>query len=110
MTNEVWAWGAFCAERSRTSAMASASRIVPEGRMESGKKVAASRYTSRFRNRYGEEWVFEYDPAKGEGGLRGSDVDWEEYRVVGGRAEGLILNDDEILWLRKAWAEATGAQ
>ena len=67
-------------------------------------------YTSRFRNRYGEEWVFEYDAMKEEGVLRGSDVDWQEYRVIGGRAEGLILNDEEIRWLRKAWAEATAGR
>lgn len=67
-------------------------------------------YTSRFTNEYGEEWEFEYDPGKGEGILRGSDVDWKEYRVVGGRAPGLILNDEEIRWLRNAWAEAASGE
>ena len=46
--------------------------------------------------------------ARGEGVLRGSDVDWQEYRVVGGCMPELILNNEEILWLRKSWAEATG--
>jgi len=69
--------------------------------------VAPARYTSRFANRYGEEWEFEYDPATGEGVVRGSDVDWNEYRVVRARAVGLIMNDEEILWLRKACVEAT---
>ncbi len=41
-------------------------------------------YTSRFTNRHGETWEFEYDPGTGDGILRGSDVDWQEYRVVGG--------------------------
>ena len=68
--------------------------------------IAPRRYTSQFRNRYGEEWEFEYDPATGDGILRGSDVDWQEYRVVGGCVPGLILNNEEILWLRKSWAEA----
>jgi hypothetical protein len=45
----------------------------------------------RFSNLHGDEWEFEYDPAKGEGVLRGSDVDWEAYRVVDGHAEGLML-------------------
>ena len=72
--------------------------------------VAPARYTSQFANRYGEEWEFEYDPLTGEGVVRGSDVDWDEYRVVGGRAIGLIMNDEEILWLRKAWVEATRAK
>ena len=67
-------------------------------------------YTSHFTNRYGEKWEFEYDPSKGEGVLRGSDVDRQKYRVVAGRAPGLILNDEEIQWLRKVWAEATTAQ
>jgi hypothetical protein len=69
--------------------------------------IALRRYTSRFENQYGEEWEFEYDPAKREGILRGSDVDWQEHRVVGGCVPDLILNNEEILWLRKSWAEAT---
>lgn len=72
--------------------------------------VAPQLYTSRFSNQYGEEWVFEYDPTKEEGVLRGVDIGWQEYRVVEGRVPGLILNDEEILWLRKAWAEAAGGQ
>ena len=65
--------------------------------------------TWRFANRYGEEWEFMYDADTGTGILRGSDVDWEAYSVVGGLAQGLILNEEEIAWLRKTWAEATGA-
>jgi hypothetical protein len=30
----------------------------------------------------------------------------KSYRVVGGQVPGLILNDEEIQWLRQAWAEA----
>jgi hypothetical protein len=71
--------------------------------------VAPRPYVWHFTNRYGEQWEFTYDPATGEGVLRGSDVDWQEYAVVEGRAEGLILNDEELLWLRQVWAEATGA-
>jgi len=58
--------------------------------------VAPQLYTSQFSNRYGEEWVFEYDPTKGEGVLRGVDVGWQEYPVVEGRVPGLILNDEEM--------------
>ena len=68
--------------------------------------IAKSHYSSRFTNRYGEEWEFEYDPLKKEGVLRGSDVDWQNYRVIEGRVPGLSLNEEEIQWLRKAWAEA----
>jgi len=65
-------------------------------------------YTSRFTNQYGEEWEFEYDPSRGEGTLRGSDVDWQEYRVIAGHAPGLILNVEEIQWLRQTWKEVAG--
>ena len=68
--------------------------------------VASRIFMSRFTNRYGERWVFVYDPATGEGILRGSDVDWEEYRVIQGKVDGLILNDEEIRWLRRSWAAA----
>jgi len=64
-------------------------------------------YTSRFTNRYGEEWQFGYDATSGEGVLRGSDVDWQAYRVVGAQAQGLVLNEEELMWLRQAWREAT---
>ena len=70
--------------------------------------VAPERFSSRFTNRYGEKWEFEYDPSTGKGVLRGSDVDGQqEYCVIGGVAPGLILNNEEILWLRKAWTDAT---
>ncbi|MHC4558681.1 MAG: hypothetical protein ACYTFW_02985 [Planctomycetota bacterium] len=69
--------------------------------------IAKSHYSSRFTNRYGEEWEFEYDPLKKEGVLRGSDADWQSYRVIEGRVPGLSLNEEEIQWLRRAWAEAT---
>ena len=63
---------------------------------------------SRFENCYGEIWEFEYDPAKRVGILRGSDVEWRQYRVVCGLVPDLILNDEEARWLRIAWYEATG--
>ena len=65
------------------------------------------RYQSWFANRYGEAWQFEYDDQKQEGILRGSDVNGQRYAVIGGLARGVILNEEEIQWLRKAWAEAT---
>ena len=65
------------------------------------------RYHSRFTNRHGDEWEFEYDSLKKEGVLRGSDVDWRDYRVLDARVAGLMLNEEEIRWLQKAWAEAT---
>ena len=70
--------------------------------------VAPNIYRSRLNNRYGESWEFEYDPSTGEGVLRGTDVDWQEYRVLDGQVPDLILNDEEIRWLSTAWKEATG--
>ena len=67
-------------------------------------------YTSSFTNRYGEKWEFEHDPGTGEGILRGSDIDWQEHRVIDGRVAGLILNEEEIEWLREAWKKATSGE
>ena len=64
-------------------------------------------YVATFTNRYGEEWLFEYDYRIREGILKGSDVNWQSYRVIGGRTLGLILNNEELQWLREVWAEAT---
>jgi len=69
--------------------------------------TAARLFTSRFANRYGEAWIFQYDRDTGEGILRGEDRDWQECRVVEGRAVGLILNEEEIQWLRASWMDAT---
>ena len=69
---------------------------------------APEKYRSQFTNQYGEEWKFVYDPATGEGILRGSDVDWQEYRVVEGLVPDLILNEEEVQWLRNAWKSAAG--
>ena len=70
--------------------------------------MAENTYTSEFANRYGGKWIFEYYYATGKGILKGSDVDWQSYDVVDGRAPDLILNNEEILWLRRAWHEAVG--
>ena len=66
--------------------------------------MAKNTYTSEFANRYGEKWIFEYDHTTGKGILKGSDVDWQSCDVVDGHAPNLILNNEEILWLRRAWA------
>jgi len=72
--------------------------------------ISKNYYKSQFTNQYGEEWEFTYDSLTKEGVLRGSDVGWQEYRVIEGRVPGLILNDEEIRWLRRAWAEATATE
>jgi hypothetical protein len=67
-------------------------------------------YRAKFTNIYGEEWHFEYSYSLNEGILRGSDVDWQPYRVVNGQAIGLILSTEELLWLRKVWADAASSR
>ena len=68
---------------------------------------ATDKYIEKFKNRYGKEWSFEYSYITGTAIVKGSDVDWHEYEVVNGQAIDLMLNDEEIRWLRKAWVSAT---
>ena len=58
------------------------------------------------KNEFGESWIFTYDYATKKGIITGSDVNWEEYRVIDGRAAGLLLSDDELKWLRGSWDKA----
>lgn len=67
-------------------------------------------YVARFTKEYGKEWEFEYDPVMNTGTLRGSDVDWRSCPVIDGRAVGLILNENELSWLRRIWVEATSGE
>ena len=64
------------------------------------------KYTTKFRNTWGEKWIFEFDFSTNEGTLRGSDVGWHKYPVFDGRAPDLILNQDERDWLEESWAKA----
>ncbi|HEB30600.1 MAG TPA: hypothetical protein ENI15_06960 [Spirochaetes bacterium] len=65
------------------------------------------KYIAEFTNEYGEDWVFEYDYSTGNGVIKGSDVDWNEYPIIDGKALGLVLAQSEIEWLRSCWLEAT---
>lgn len=64
-------------------------------------------YKERFKHRYGEEWIFEYNSITGKAIVKGSDVDWREYAIIDGQAINLLLNEEESQWLRKAWIRAT---
>jgi hypothetical protein len=60
----------------------------------------AGRYHGYFENRHGDQWVFVYDRAIGQGTLRGGGAGWtERYEVIDGAAVGLVLDDDERQWL-----------
>ena len=63
-------------------------------------------YSANYTNKYGEEWTFTYFYTNNTAILKGSDVDWNEYKVVKGIAWGLNLDKDEIEWLRRVWKEA----
>lgn len=39
-------------------------------------------YRETFKNRYGEEWIFEYNSITSKAIVKGSDVEWEEYEVI----------------------------
>lgn len=59
-------------------------------------------YRYEFENEYGERWIFEFDRLSGRSFLRGEDVDWKEYEVVGG-AVTLVLSKEEQTWLLESW-------
>lgn len=61
-----------------------------------------------YTNEYGEEWIFEYDSLTGVGNLKGSDINWQNYKVIKGKVTGLLLNKGELEWLKQAWEQATG--
>ncbi len=67
----------------------------------------ADKYTEKFKNRYGKEWIFEYSYITETAIVKGSDVDWQAYEVLNGQAVDLILNEEGLQWLRKAWISAT---
>jgi hypothetical protein len=61
-----------------------------------------------YTNEYCEEWIFEYDSLTGVGNLKGSDINWKNYKVIKGKVTGLLLNKGELEWLKQAWEQATG--
>ena len=63
--------------------------------------------TWEYTNEYGEQWIFEYDPTSGEANLKGSDIDWQSHQVINGKANGLILNEGELKWLKETWEKVT---
>ena len=67
-----------------------------------------SNYCGYFQNRFGEQWVFVYDPERKVGELRGGDIGWDKTVIVrDGRADDLVLGKAEALWLQACWNAAT---
>jgi len=62
------------------------------------------KYHGYFANRYGEQAVFIYDYGTHEASVRMGDAGWDNvHRVVDGRVEGVILNEEEAAWIRACW-------
>jgi hypothetical protein len=67
-------------------------------------------YRGYFENAHGEQAIFVYEHATGEGVVYLGDAGWEEpRRVVDGAVPGLILNGPERDWLAACWAAAKRA-
>jgi hypothetical protein len=61
-------------------------------------------YFGYFANQHGEQAIYLYDYSAREATVRMGDAGWDGvYRVVDGRAEGLMLNEAELTWLRACW-------
>ena len=61
-------------------------------------------YIGYFENRHGEQWIFTLDRQTRAATLRGGDAGWNsQFNVVDGTIPGLVLDDDEQLWLRSCW-------
>ena len=72
---------------------------------------AGNQYIGYFENSFGEQWIFTLDRESGRAVLRGGDVGWStEYEVIDGRVAGLILGNDELLWLQACWSGVTGGK
>jgi hypothetical protein len=70
---------------------------------------SVNKYYGYFQNRYGEQWVFVYNPEKKTGELRGGDIGWDTVvGVVDGRVE-VLLGKAETAWLQACWQAATFA-
>lgn len=65
------------------------------------------KYYGYFENGYGEQWIFIYDRCTKDAKLYGGDVGWEEqYKVKNGHVDGLILNEEEKMWLQVCYKAA----
>lgn len=66
------------------------------------------RYHGYFENEYGEQAVFVYDYQAETGTLWMGDVGWQNAQtVVDGEVLGLVLGENEKLWLQACWDAAT---
>jgi hypothetical protein len=64
-------------------------------------------YYGFFQNRFGEQWVFVYDPERKTGELRGGDIGWDTVATVKDGRTDIILGKAEAAWLNACWQAAT---
>ena len=68
---------------------------------------SADCYVGYFENVHGEQWVFTYDRLTKTATLRGGESGWNTvYKVRDGEVPELVLNKNEIGWLRACWNSA----
>jgi len=65
------------------------------------------KYIGYFQNRFGEQWVFVYDPVSKKGELRGGDISWDQVVPVEEGRVDLKLSEQEALWLEACWRAAS---
>lgn len=68
--------------------------------------TSSRRYLGYFENHFGEQSIFVFDYATGEGFVFCGDAGWEVYLVREGVAVELMLNEEEKKWLRNCWETA----
>ena len=65
-------------------------------------------YIGYFESALGEQWLFTRSRLTGVAEVRGGDAGWDKsYLVVGGKAEGLVLTDDEAAWVAICWVASS---
>ena len=69
--------------------------------------VDLAAYIGYFENTYGDQWIFTFDRTTRCAEVRGGDVGWNTVFVVeNGRVPDLMLNSEELAWLRACWKTA----
>lgn len=57
----------------------------------------------------GDEWIFLFHPKTAMASIKGSAVDWESYPVIDGTAFGLVMSQEELVWLSNEWKGAAAS-
>jgi hypothetical protein len=70
---------------------------------------SGDQYYGYFQNRFGEQWVFVYDPERKVGELRGGDIGWDTVALVTDGHVEVLLGKAETVWLQACWQAATFA-